>query len=144
MLPHVGLSDSAIKIMQVASRCSRERGEEAVTPAHVLLALLQHAPERWAAALERIGVSAAELTQEILAVLPRAESTCAKQEPRVTPSTVDLINVAREEAALEHAETVQPRHLSLAVLTDPVLASLRCSRKDRQAILRTWFLGTME
>lgn len=125
--------------LQHAQESAQLRGHQGVTPAHVLLALLDQPEGVLAPLVEKAGANAQALNRDIeasLKKLPRITGSGASMY--VTPELADLFEAARREAKAMADEYVSGEHLLLAALDGggpEVVKILRAAGLDREAAL---------
>ena len=125
--------------LQHAQELAQLRGHQGVTPAHVLLALLDQPEGVLAPLVEKAGANAQALNRDIEAFLKKLpQITGSGASMYVTPELAELFEAARREAKAMADEYVSGEHLLLAALDGggpEVVKILRAAGLDREPAL---------
>jgi len=125
--------------LQHAQELAQLRGHQGVTPAHVLLALLDQPEGVLAPLVEKAGTNAQALNRDIEAFLKKLpQITGSGASMYVTPELAELFEAARREAKAMADEYVSGEHLLLAALDGggpEVVKILRAAGLDRETAL---------
>lgn len=125
--------------LQHAQELAQLRGHQGVTPAHVLLALLDQPEGVLAPLVEKAGANAQALNRDIEAFLKKLpQITGSGASMYVTPELAELFEAARREAKAMADEYVSGEHLLLAALDGggpEVVKILRAAGLDRETAL---------
>jgi ATP-dependent Clp protease ATP-binding subunit ClpC len=108
-------SDSASRILFVARQEAEGLGSSSVEPEHLLLALLEQPGGVMARLMEDAHVSAAELRQEVVAVLRPSDRAEAEADFRLTDASQRALSYAVEEAD-SLRRPVHREHILLGIL----------------------------
>jgi plasmid stability protein len=101
-------AESAKELVVRAQELAQELGSPAVTPAHVLLAMLEDDVLR--SSLERAGVTAAEVRANLSPAGPPAET-----KPPFSPETKRLLEQALRASLATKEDAIAPEHLLFAL-----------------------------
>src|SRR6202171_5245601 len=123
------LTEKAQEALQAAAQEAQERGQQAIEPEHLLLALLRQDGGITRPLLEAAGASVQELVPALVSHverLPRVSG--AEQQPYLASELKRALDQAEKEAQKLKDEYVSTEHILLALADNPVLKEAGVSR----------------
>jgi ATP-dependent Clp protease ATP-binding subunit ClpB len=126
-------TEKAQEALQEAAELSREHGQQAVEPEHLLLALIRQDQGVGRTLLERAGVSTQALEPALVSAVEHFPKVSGAAQPYITPALNQVLEKAENEAHALKDEYTSTEHLVLA-LADTRL--LRDAGANHDALLR--------
>ncbi|HET9411152.1 MAG TPA: ATP-dependent chaperone ClpB, partial [Candidatus Dormibacteraeota bacterium] len=125
-------TEKAQEALQDAAELSRENGQQAVDPEHLLLALIRQDEGVGRTLLERAGVSTQALEPALVSAIERLPKVSGGQ-PFISPALDNVLNAAEREAEKLKDEYTSTEHLVLALADGEALKKAGASH---DALLR--------
>src|SRR6202790_4093265 len=110
-------TERAQEALQGAAELARERGQQAVEPEHLLLALVREEEGVARTLLERAGASVPALQPALVSAVERFPKVSGSGQPYLSPALNKALEQAENEAERLKDEYISTEHLLLA-LTD--------------------------
>jgi ATP-dependent Clp protease ATP-binding subunit ClpB len=129
----------AQEALQAAHTLASERGHQAITPEHLLLALLRQEGGLVPAILSKLGAAPQQVAQGLERHLERQPKVSGAGEPYITPELRKVLERAFSEANQMHDEFVSVEHLLIALAMEPATGAaevLTAAGVNRDAILK--------
>src|SRR6202165_3036908 len=114
-------TEKAQEALQEAAELARARGQQAVEPEHVLLALVAQAEGVARTLLERAGVSVQALEPALVSAVERFPKVSGGGQPYLSPALNKALEQAEKEAERLKDEYLSTEHLLLALADIKVL-----------------------
>jgi ATP-dependent Clp protease ATP-binding subunit ClpB len=115
-------TEKAQEALQEAAELSREHGQQAIEPEHLLLALIRQEEGVGRTLLERAGVSIQALQPALVSAIERFPKVSGAQ-PFISPALDKVLNAAELEAEKLKDEYTSTEHLVLALAAGELLKS---------------------
>src|SRR6202521_531756 len=115
------LTEKAQEALQGAAELARERGQQAVEPEHLLLALVREEEGVARTLLERAGASVQALEPALVSVVERLPKVSGGGQPYISPALHTSLEQAEKEADRPKDEYISTEHLLLALADNKVL-----------------------
>src|SRR6266568_4498397 len=109
------LTVKAQEAMQRASELASEHGNSEVVPLHVLAALVEDREGIVPPVLTRAGVQPESLKQQVLREIEKLPKLANRSQEHLSDATVELLDIAFQEASNFKDEYVSTEHLLLAI-----------------------------
>ena len=109
------LTEKAQEALQGAVELARERGQQAVEPEHLLLALMHEEEGVARTLLERAGASVQALEPALVSVVERFPKVSGGGQPYLSPALNKALEQAEKEAERLQDEYISTEHLLLAL-----------------------------
>jgi len=116
-------TEKAQEALQSAADMARDRGQQAVEPGHLLLALVREEQGVARTLLERAGVSVQAVEPALVSAVERLPKVSggAGQQPYLSPSLSKNLDQAEQEAERLKDEYISTEHLLLALTDNKIL-----------------------
>src|SRR6202049_3176110 len=108
-------TEKAQEALQKAAELARDRGQQAVEPEHLLLALLTQEEGVGRTLLERAGVSVQALEPALVSAVEHFPKVSGGGQPFISPSLNSSLEQAEKEAEILKDEYISTEHLVLAL-----------------------------
>src|SRR5258706_5449965 len=122
-------TERAQEALQGAAELARERGQQAVEPEHLLLALVREEEGVARSLLERAGASVQALEPALASTVERFPKVSGGGQPYLSPALNKAIEQAEHEAERLKDEYISAEHLVLALSDHKALKAL-CATHD--------------
>ncbi len=110
-------SDDARKAMDLARQAATERNHAWIGTEHILLGLVALADSTAATVLAGLGATAVRIREEVDAAMPRGSSEVSGPPP-FTPRSLNVLNLANEEASASARDPIDTEHLLLGLMAE--------------------------
>src|SRR4030088_3136457 len=117
-------TEKAQKALQGAAERARERGQQAVEPEHLLLALVREEEGVARTLLERAGASVQALEPALVSVVERFPKVTGGGQPYLSPALNKAVEQAEQEAERLKDEYISTEHLVLALADHKALKDM--------------------
>src|SRR5580704_5515024 len=114
-------TEKAQEALQEAAELARARGQQAVEPEHLLLALISQDQGVGRTLLERAGVSVQALEPALVSAVERCPKVSGSGQPYLSPSLNTNLEQAEKEAERFKDEYISTEHLVLALADNKLL-----------------------
>src|ERR1700716_3045255 len=114
-------TERAQEALQGAAELAHERGQQAVEPEHLLLALVREEEGVARTLLERAGASVQALEPALVSMVERFPRVTGGGQPYISPALNTALEQAEEEAERLKDEYISTEHLLLALAGNKVL-----------------------
>src|ERR1700676_2506847 len=114
-------TERAQEALQGAAELARERGQQAVEPEHLLLALVREEEGVARTLLERAGASVPALQPALVSAVERFPKVSGSGQPYLSPALNKALEQAENEAERLKDEYISTEHLLLALADNKVL-----------------------
>ncbi|HYR48946.1 MAG TPA: ATP-dependent chaperone ClpB [Candidatus Eisenbacteria bacterium] len=114
-------TEKAQEALQGAAELARDRGQQAVEPEHLLLALVREDQGVARTLLERAGASVQALEPALVSVVERFPKVSGGGQPYLSPALNKALDQAKEEAERLKDEYISTEHLLLALADNKAL-----------------------
>jgi ATP-dependent Clp protease ATP-binding subunit ClpB len=114
-------TEKAQEALQGAAELARDRGQQAVEPEHLLLALVREEEGVARTLLERAGTSVQALEPALVSVVERLPKVSGGGQPYISPALTTALEQAEKEAERLKDEYISTEHLLLALADNKVL-----------------------
>ena len=114
-------TEKAQEALQKAAELARDRGQQAVEPEHLLLALLTQEEGVGRTLLERAGVSVQALEPALVSAVEHFPKVSGGGQPFISPSLNSSLEQAEKEAEILKDEYISTEHLVLALADHQLL-----------------------
>jgi len=114
-------TEKAQEALQGAAELARDRGQQAVEPEHLLLALVREEEGVARTLLERAGASVQALEPALVSVVERLPKVSGGGQPFLSPALNKALDQAKEEAERLKDEYISTEHLLLALADNKAL-----------------------
>src|SRR5919109_2027618 len=122
------LTEKAQEAVAAAQREAEQRHHTQLEPEHLLLALIQQDAGVVPAVLDKIGVSPAEVSKRVEALIGRFGRTQTPQQVYVSARFRNVFEAAKQEAERLKDDFVSTEHFLLAMVDESPLRELGVSR----------------
>jgi ATP-dependent Clp protease ATP-binding subunit ClpB len=129
-------TEKAQEALQQAAELARERGQQAVEPEHLLLALLSQDEGVGRTLLDRAGVSIQALEPALVSAVEHFPKVSGGGQPFISPSLNASLEQAEKEAERLKDEYISTEHLVLALADHKLLKSTGASHDALLKALR--------
>jgi len=126
-------TEKAQEALQEGAELSRQGGQQAIEPEHLLLALIRQDEGFGRTLLERAGVSIQALQPALVSAIERFPKVSGAAQPFISPALDKVLNAAEREAEKLKDEYTSTEHLVLALADGELLKS---AGADHDALLR--------
>jgi ATP-dependent Clp protease ATP-binding subunit ClpB len=130
------LTEKAQQALQTASREAQERGQQAIEPEHVLLALVRQQDGIARPLLEAAGASLPGLEAALVSRVERLPRVSGAAQPYLSNDLARILDQAEKEAETLKDEYVSTEHLLLAAAEQPLLKDAGVTRAALLQALR--------
>ncbi|MDP9247970.1 MAG: ATP-dependent chaperone ClpB [Candidatus Dormibacteraeota bacterium] len=130
------LTEKAQEALQTAAREAQERGQQAIEPEHVLLALVRQQDGIARPLLEAAGASLPGLEAALVSRLERLPRVSGGAQPYLSNDLARILDQAEKEAETLKDEYVSTEHLLLATAEQPLLKEAGVTRAALLQALR--------
>jgi ATP-dependent Clp protease ATP-binding subunit ClpB len=130
------LTEKAQEALQTAAREAQERGQQAIEPEHVLLALVRQQDGISRPLLEAAGASLAGLEAALVSRVERLPRVSGGAQPYLSNDLAPILDEAEKEAETLKDEYVSTEHLLLAAAEQPLLKEAGVTRAALLQALR--------
>src|SRR2546421_5855811 len=130
------LTEKAQEALQTAAREAQERGQQAVEPEHVLLALVRQQDGIARPLLEAAGASLPGLEAALVSRVERLPRVSGGAQPYLSNDLARILDQAEKEAETLKDEYVSTEHLLLAAAEQPLLKDAGVTRAALLQALR--------
>ena len=130
------LTEKAQEALQTASREAQERGQQAIEPEHVLLALVRQQDGITRPLLEAAGASLPGLEAALVSRVERLPRVSGGAQPYLSNDLARILDQAEKEAETLKDEYVSTEHLLLAAAEQPLLKDAGVTRAALLQALR--------
>src|ERR1700736_2431677 len=130
------LTEKAQEALQTASREAQERGQQAIEPEHVLLALVRQQDGIARPLLEAAGASLPGLEAALVSRVERLPRGSGGAQPYLSNDLARILDQAEKEAETLKDEYVSTEHLLLAAAEQPLLKDAGVTRAALLQALR--------
>src|SRR6267378_8012244 len=117
-------TERAQEALQGAAELARERGQQAVEPEHLLLALVREEEGVARTLLERAGASVQALEPALVSTIERFPKVSGGGQPYLSPALNKAIEQAEQEAERLKDEYISTEHLVLALADHKALKDM--------------------
>src|SRR5882672_8608306 len=114
-------TEKAQEALQGAAELARDRGQQAVEPEHLLLALVREEEGVARTLLERAGASVQALEPALVSVVERFPKVSGGSQPYISPALNKALDQAEQEARRLTDEYISTEHLLLALADNRAL-----------------------
>src|SRR6202521_5347809 len=118
------LTEKAQEALQGAAELARERGQQAVEPEHLLLALVREEEGVARTLLERAGASVQALQPALVSAIERFPKVSGGAQPFLSPALNKTLEQAEHEAERLKDEYISTEHLVLALADHKALKDM--------------------
>jgi ATP-dependent Clp protease ATP-binding subunit ClpB len=129
-------TERAQEALQGAAELARERGQQAVEPEHLLLALVREEEGVARTLLERAGVSVQALEPALVSTVERFPKVSGGGQPYLSPALNKAIEQAEREAERLKDEYISTEHLVLALADHKALKDMGATHDALLSALR--------
>jgi ATP-dependent Clp protease ATP-binding subunit ClpB len=130
------LTEKAQEALQTAAREAQERGQQAIEPEHVLLALVRQQDGIARPLLEAAGASLPGLEAALVSRVERLPRVSGGAQPYLSNDLARILDQAEKEAETLKDEYVSTEHLLLAAAEQPLLKDAGVTRAALLQALR--------
>ncbi|MDQ6692294.1 MAG: type VI secretion system ATPase TssH, partial [Candidatus Dormibacteraeota bacterium] len=130
-------TEKSQEALAAATREASDRGQQAVEPDHLLLALLEQEGGLARPLLRSAGMTQADLRPVLVSALERLPRVAGGGEPYASPALRQVLAQAENEADQLKDEYISTEHLLLAMARLPALADAGVTREGLLRALRT-------
>src|SRR5882672_7683766 len=129
-------TEKAQEALQGAAELARDRGQQAVEPEHLLLALVREEEGVARTLLERAGASVQALEPALVSVVERFPKVSGGGQPYLSPALNKALDQAKEEAERLKDEYISTEHFLLALTDQKILKDAGATHEKLLSALR--------